>query len=89
MLEFQRRAGGFSRTPAKEDNRMSEAQRNYKDTVFRMLFKEPENLLALYNAVNKTNYTNVEDLKITTLENAVWMNAVSYTHLTLPTMAVV
>lgn len=53
---------------------MSEVQRNYKDTVFRMLFKEPENLLALYNAVNKTNYTNVEDLQITTLENAVWMN---------------
>ena len=29
------------------------AQRNYKDTMFRMLFKEKENLLSLYNAVNK------------------------------------
>ena len=55
---------------------MNEAhvQRNYKDTMFRMLFKEKENLLSLYNAVNKTSYTNVEDLEITTLENAVYMN---------------
>ena len=55
---------------------MNEAhvRRNYKDTMFRMLFKEKENLLSLYNAVNKTSYTNVEDLEITTLENAVYMN---------------
>ncbi|MBD5461473.1 MAG: hypothetical protein HDR24_00200 [Lachnospiraceae bacterium] len=49
-------------------------QRNYKDTMFRMLFKEKENLLSLYNAVNKTSYTDVGDLEITTLENAVYMN---------------
>ncbi len=49
-------------------------QRNYKDTVFRMLFKEKENLLSLYNALNDTAYTNVNDLEITTLENAVYMN---------------
>lgn len=49
-------------------------QRCYKDTMFRMLFKEKENLLSLYNAVNKTSYTKVDDLKITTLENAVYMN---------------
>ena len=48
--------------------------RKYKDTLFRMLFKEKENLLSLYNAVNKTHYTNVDDLEITTLENAVYMN---------------
>ena len=50
------------------------AQRNYKDTMFRMLFKEKENLLSLYNAVNKTSYTDVKELEITTLENAVYMN---------------
>lgn len=49
-------------------------QRCYKDTMFRMLFKKKENLLSLYNAVNKTSYTEVDDLKITTLENAVYMN---------------
>ena len=29
-------------------------QRNYKDSLFRMLFKDKENLLSLYNALNKT-----------------------------------
>lgn len=49
-------------------------QRRYKDTIFRMLFKEKENLLSLYNALNKTDYTDVDGLEITTLENAVYMN---------------
>ena len=49
-------------------------QRNYKDTIFRMLFREKENLLSLYNALNHTAYTNVDDLEITTLENAIYMN---------------
>lgn len=52
----------------------TKVQRNYKDTVFRMLFKEKENLLGLYNALNKTSYTDVDSLEITTLENAVYMN---------------
>ncbi|MDE7285001.1 MAG: hypothetical protein K2N85_15670 [Lachnospiraceae bacterium] len=49
-------------------------QRNYKDTVFRMLFREKENLLSLYNALNATTYTDVDRLEITTLENAVYLN---------------
>ena len=52
----------------------TKVQRNYKDTFFRMLFKDKENLLSLYNALNRTNYTDVEALEITTLENAVYMN---------------
>ncbi|MDE6739257.1 MAG: hypothetical protein K2K07_09195, partial [Lachnospiraceae bacterium] len=49
-------------------------QRNYKDTVFRMLFSERENLLSLYNALNGTAYADMDSLEITTLENAVYMN---------------
>lgn len=49
-------------------------QRNYKDTVFRMLFNDKESLLSLYNAVNGTVYTDVAELEITTLKNAVYMN---------------
>ena len=52
----------------------TKAQRNYKDTFFRMLFKEKENLLSLYNALNGTDYTDVDELEIATLENAVYMN---------------
>lgn len=49
------------------------AQRNFKDTVFRMLFREKTALLSLYNAVNETNFTNVDELEIATLDNAVYM----------------
>ena len=47
--------------------------RNYKDTVFRMLFSDRKNLLSLYNAVNQKHYTEPEDLEIVTLENAIYM----------------
>ncbi len=45
--------------------------RIYKDTVFRMLFKEPEKLLELYNAVSGGSYTDASQLELVTLENAV------------------
>ena len=48
-------------------------QRNHKDTIFRMLFKEEKNMLSLYNALNETTYTDVSGLEVTTLENAVYM----------------
>ena len=47
--------------------------RNYKDTVFRMLFRDKARLLELYNAVNQTSYENPEELQIVTLENAVYL----------------
>ena len=37
----------------------TKVQRNYKDSFFRMLFKDKENLLSLYNALNGTDYTDV------------------------------
>ena len=47
--------------------------RNYKDTIFRRLFSDRENLLSLYNAINGTSYDNPEELEIVTLENAIYM----------------
>ncbi len=58
----------------KTNRKPASVQRNYKDTVFRMIFREKENLLSLYNALNGTAYENVDNLEITTLENAVYMN---------------
>ena len=49
-------------------------RRNYKDTLFREIFKEKKALLSLYNAVNDSNYTDLEEFQITTLENAIYMN---------------
>ena len=37
--------------------------RNYKDTIFRMLFSDKKNLLSLHNAVNGRSYTNPEKLE--------------------------
>ena len=43
------------------------ANRNYKDTVFRMLFSDRKNLLSLYNAVSGSHYDDPEKLEIITL----------------------
>ena len=51
---------------------MSEAastNRNYKDSLFRMIFREKEKLLNLYNAINGTHYTDPEELVVTTIED--------------------
>ena len=45
----------------------------YKDTIFRMIFSEPEHLLSLYNAVAGKEYQDPDALDIVTLENAVYM----------------
>lgn len=55
--------------------------RTYKDRVFRMIFKEKENFLELYNALNGTDHRNPDHLTVTTLENAIYIgmkNDVSY-----------
>lgn len=60
----------------------------YKDTLFRMLFREKQKLLELYNAINGTDYKNPNELEVVTLENAVYMsikNDVSRRLIKLPT----
>ena len=47
--------------------------KNYKDTVFRMLFNNKQYLLDLYNAINGTNYNNPNDLVITTLSGETFL----------------
>ena len=50
------------------------ANRTYKDSVFRMPFRSKAALLGLYNALNGTDYRDPEQLTVTTLENAIYMN---------------
>ena len=45
----------------------------YKDRLFRLIFNDRQKLLELYNAVNESNYTNPDELEITTIEDAVYM----------------
>ena len=48
--------------------------RAYKDTLFRWLFSESkENALSLYNAINGSNYTDVNDLEFRTLNDVIYM----------------
>ncbi len=57
------------------------AARNYKDRIFRMVFREKKALLALYNAMNETDYENEDDLKVTTLESALYLEMKMTFHL--------
>ena len=50
------------------------ANREHKDKVFRLLFNNKKNLMDLYNALNKSNYTNEKDFTINTLDNAIFMS---------------
>ena len=55
---------------------MAKTNREYKDRLFRFIFGNEANkqwTLSLYNAVNGSNYTNVDDVEITTIEDAVYM----------------
>ena len=47
--------------------------RQYKDRLFKFIFKEKEDLLQLYNAINGTDYNNPEDIEVNTLEDVVYM----------------
>lgn len=57
----------------KEAARETKVQRNYKDTVSRMLFRKPENALSLYNALNGTSYTDASQITFNMLDNAIYM----------------
>jgi len=52
---------------------MVSVKRDYKSSVFCMLWEDKEKLLSLYNATNGTHYTNSDDLSMNTLRNAIYM----------------
>lgn len=58
---------------SKKQREKLSANRAYKDTIFRWIFSDKENLLSLYNAIAGKDYKDPEKLTIVTLENAVYM----------------
>lgn len=54
---------------------MSDTQVNpkFKDSLFRLIFREKKELLSLYNAINGSDYQNPEELVVNTLEDVVYM----------------
>ena len=53
------------------------ANREYKDSVFTLLFSEKDKLIELYNAIENTNYGPDTDIEITTLRNALFMEQIN------------
>lgn len=47
--------------------------RKHKDSVFCMLFNDKEKLLSLFNAINDSNYTDPDELEITTIGDAIYI----------------
>ena len=47
--------------------------RKYKDSLFRMIFREKEELLSLYNAMNGTEYSDPEMLEVNTIEDVLYV----------------
>lgn len=50
--------------------------REHKDRLFRLIFGREENkknLLELYNALNDTHYSELDDLKLTTIDDVIYM----------------
>ena len=57
-------------------DKKTDAQRDYKDRLFKFIFGNPENkawTLSLYNAINGTGYSNPEDIQFNTISDAVYM----------------
>lgn len=54
----------------------SKINREYKDRLFCLLFGKEEykeNILSLYNALHNTSYTDVNDVEITTISDAIYI----------------
>ncbi|MFI3209409.1 MAG: hypothetical protein R3Y40_09795 [Eubacteriales bacterium] len=48
--------------------------RNYKDSLFQMIFSKKKELLSLYNAISGRDYREPELLEINTLEDVIYMS---------------
>ena len=54
-------------------NNSSTVVKRYKDNVFCMLYSDKRNLLDLYNALNNSSHTDIDNLTVTTLKGGTYM----------------
>lgn len=61
-----------------ETNHEYKANREHKDSVFKLLFQDKEKVIELYNAIKGTSYT-LEDttIEFNTLEDALFLNRIN------------
>jgi len=78
-VPLHQKKGGLSMTDMAQANTMHESEgtmvvnRKHKSRIFEMVFSDKKELLALYNAVNGTQYDDPDRLVVNTLENAIYM----------------
>ena len=70
---MRKRRNGKKAAGRAERQKKAKANSRYKDTVFRMLFREKTRLLGLYNAISGRSYEDPEILDIVMLESAVYL----------------
>ena len=57
----------------RKDSSSSTTTKRYSDNVFCLLYSDKNNLLDLYNALNNSSHTDIDNLTITTLKGGVYM----------------
>lgn len=56
-----------------EKEETTRVNREYKDRLFKFIFREKRDLLELYNAINDTAYDDPEAIEVNTMEDVVYM----------------
>ena len=65
----------FANSIIQEDLLMAnKLNREHKSTLFSAMFSDKKNALDLYNALNQSHYDNPDEIMVTTLENAIFIN---------------
>ena len=65
----------FANSIIQEDLLMAnKLNREHKSTLFASMFSDKKNALDLYNALNESHYDNPDEIMVTTLENAIFIN---------------
>ena len=54
--------------------RKKKANRQYKDRLFKFVFSKKKYALQLFNLLTDSNYTNEDELQITTLKDSFFMS---------------
>ncbi|WP_330680215.1 hypothetical protein [Lachnoclostridium phocaeense] len=73
MSKSQKKQRRNKQGGSKEEKMYPVPNRNYKSSIFTMLFSDKRELLGLYNAVSGKDYKDPGLLEVNTLENAIYM----------------
>ncbi len=56
-----------------EKSMQTGTNREYKDRLFKWIFRKKEDLLELYNALNDTAYEDADEIEVNTLEDVIYL----------------